>query len=595
MRRLALTAAAFFVLCGAAHAAETATEPVYDARGRIVATPLAPPEQPTRLDEDRVKAIFLANPKVRDWLERYPGRKGNRVFTVEFNREFRYWTVSVNWEKAGEIARGRVDDANGRVIEAWTGPQVAWGMARGSPGAFGGKKINSYSVWLAFCAIFLVGLVDWRRPLSLRTLDLFAILSFSVSLWFFNRGNIFASAPLAYPPLVYLIGRGVYVGFTGRSPRGRVVWPVWLMLAATVFLGGFRVGLNVRASNIVDVGYSGVIGAERIVHGQAPYGHMPMEDDLKACGPADASGVTRERIQTNGRCESANPLGDTYGPLAYLTYIPGYLAFGWTGHWDDLPAAHATVIAFDLLCILGLAFVGRRFGGPHLAAALAFAWAASPLTMYASSQNSNDAIMPAFLIWGFWLLTSSFARGVFVALAGWTKFAALIVAPMWVTYRLTVRQVAYALAGFLVATLAAFSVLLLEPDLLHAISGFWDRTVASQAGREAPFSIWDWGQYHAKGLPDLHLLQPVVQALVVACSLVFCFVPRRKTPLQLAALTGALLLGFELMLTYWIYAYIVWFFPFVVYAALAPRELREQPAVEVVGERPLEPEPIAAA
>ena len=107
------------------------------------------------------------------------------------------------------------------MTEAWTGPQVAWGMARGSPGAFGGKKLNSYPVWLAFCAVFLLGLVDWRRPLSLRTLDLVALLSFSVSLWFFNRGNIFASAPLAYPPLVYLIGRGLWIGFTGRATAGR--------------------------------------------------------------------------------------------------------------------------------------------------------------------------------------------------------------------------------------------------------------------------------------------------------------------------------------------------------------------------------------
>src|SRR5205823_10930350 len=151
--------------------------------------------------------------------------------------------------------------------------------------AFGGKKLNSYRVWLPFCAIFLLGLVDWRRPLSLRTLDLVALLSFTVSLWFFNRGNIFASAPLAYPPLVYLIGRGLWIGFTGRATRGTTRWPVWLLLAATVFVAGFRVGLNVRSSNVIDVGYSGVVGADRIVHGEAPYGHMPTEDDLRPCGP----------------------------------------------------------------------------------------------------------------------------------------------------------------------------------------------------------------------------------------------------------------------------------------------------------------------
>ena len=114
---------------------------------------------------------------------------------------------------------------------------------------------------------------------------------------------------------------------------------------------------------MIDVGYAGPIGAQRIVHGQSPYGHFPVEDDLKPCGPADREGEIRARIQTNGRCESANPNGDTYGPMSYIAYIPGYAIFGWGGQWDDLPASHFTAIAFDLLCVLGLALAGRRFGG----------------------------------------------------------------------------------------------------------------------------------------------------------------------------------------------------------------------------------------
>jgi hypothetical protein len=181
------------------------------------------------------------------------------------------------------------------------------------------------------------------------------------------------------------------------------------------------------------------------------------------------------------------------------------------------------------------------------------------------------------------LLTSSWARGGFAALAGWTKFAALIVAPMWVTYRLTREQVLRAIAGFAVATLAAFSVLLLEPNLGHALRMFWDRTISWQLSRESPFSIWDWRQYHARGIPDLHVVQRFLQALLVAGALVFAVFPVRKTPLQLAALTGVLLLGFELVLTHWSYLYIPWFFPFVAYATLAPRTMPEpvpEPAVD---------------
>jgi hypothetical protein len=62
----------------------------------------------------------------------------------------------------------------------------------------------------------------------------------------------------------------------------------------------------------------------------------------------------------------------------------------------------------------------------------------------------------------------------------------------------------------------------------------------------------------------------VLQALLVVAAVVVAFVPRRKSPLQLAALTAALLAGFELVVTYWLYTYIPWFYPFAALALLAP-------------------------
>jgi len=544
--------------------------------------PLSPPDP--RLTAAQVKRIFLDKGKVSDWLDRYEGR--SRQVDATYKKSQRLWTVQVWSGKAGEIATGKVDDTSGAVVEAWTGPQVAWKMARGGEGAFGGREINRPAVWLAFCVLFLLGLADLRRPLSLRNLDLLALLSFSVSLWFFNRGDIFTSVPLVYPPMLYLLGRMAWSAWRGRLRTGAVpVWPVWLIAAATVFAAGFRIGLNVRASNVIDVGYSGVIGAQRIVNGQSPYGHFPVELG-KACGKADSEGEIRERIQTNGRCESANPQGDTYGPVAYEAYVPGYLTLGWTGKWDDLPAAHMSSILFDLLCLLGLALVGLRFGGTRLAVTLAFAWVAYPFTQYVSSSNTNDALPPLFLIWGFWLVTSAPARGAAVALAGWTKFAPLLLAPLWASYpERRPRSTLVFAGGFVLATLVAFSLLLLEPNPLHAARVFWDRTLGWQIGRESPFSIWDWRQYRA-GLPDLHLLQRVLEGVLLVAAVAVYFVPRRKSPLQLAALTAALLLGVELVLTHWFYLYLPWFFPFAVFAVLAPAAEPVRATVRAPLERP---------
>ena len=559
MKRAALLAAVLACLVGA-WSASAAT------------SPLAP--GPPSLTEDVATAALLTYPKVARWLDRYPPKPQT---DATFDREKRTWTVNVWSGEAGEIATGTVADADGHVVEAWTGPQVAWKMARGRPGAFGGKLLTSWPVWLGLSAIFLLGLVDLRRPLSMRTLDLLVLLSFGVSLAFFNRGDVFESAALAVPPLVYLAVRTAWIGFRATARRGStaVVWPVWALAVATLFLVGFRVGLNVdNGRSVIDVGYAGVIGADRILDGQIPYGTMPVTDDLKPCGRANSDGEIRERIQANGRCESANPRGDTYGPAAYLAYVPAVLVFGWSGRWDELPAAHATSIEFDLLALAGLALVGARLGGARLAALLAFGWAAFPFTTYALMSNTNDAIAPAILVWGFWLASSPAARGATTALASWTKFASLIVVPLWLTYPSGLRRAPGLrfVAAFVGATALAFSILLLEPSLREALRAFWDRTVAFQFDRDSPFSIWDWGQYHARGIPNLASAQTVVQVCTIVLAGVAAVVPRKKGPLELAALTASLLLAFELSLTHWFYLYLPWVLPFVLLALFLPRE-----------------------
>ena len=526
-----------------------------------------------RLTKEEATRTALSVPKVASWLRRYPP---NPTTDATFDSTYRTWTVKVWSGKAGQIAQATVEDLTGRVTEAWTGPQVAWKMARGRPGAFGGKTLLKPAIWLSFCALFLIGLGDFRRPLSLRNLDLVALLSFSVSLVFFNRGEVFRSVPLVYPPLLYLLARGVWVGMRRRGPATQPMWPVWALAATAVFLAGFRIGLNLESKHgVIDVGYAGVIGAERIVHGQAPYGHMPQRQlpdrTLPDCGAKDASGDVRDHIQANGRCESANEHGDTYGPVSYAAYIPAYLLFGWSGKWDSLPAAHATSIAFDLLALLGLVLVGLRFGGGRLAAALALAWAAYPFTAYTLDANTNDAIMPALLIWGFWLASSPWARGAAVGLAGWAKFGALPLVPLWSTYPSFSRG---RLVRFVVALIAtsvvALSVLLLEPSLWPAARTFWDRTIAYQLDRHSPFSLWDWGQYHARGIPDFGFVKPLVAVLAVVVALGAAVYPRRKTPVQLAALTAAVLIAFQLPLTHWFYLYLPWFFPFVMLWLLLP-------------------------
>jgi hypothetical protein len=526
-------------------------------------------------DEQAIAAV-LADRKVAEWVARYPQKGLTKEASLD--RKTGLWSVKI-WSDlpdAGEIVDAKVQDASGAVTEAWTGPQVAWKMARGYKGAFG-RAINDPWVWLTFCVVFLVGLADFRRVVSVRNLDLLVLLSFSVSLYFFNIGHVFTAMPLAYPPIAYLLARMAWVGWRGRGSASKPIWPAWMLLAATVFLIGFRIGLNVQDSNVIDVGLAGIDGAQNIAQGEMPYGHMPT-DDGKACGPADADGYIRERIQTNGQCESANERGDTYGPVSYLAYVPAYAIVGFDGKWNGgstgwrgLPAAHLTAVVWDLIALIGMGLLGLRLGGRELGAALAFAWASYPFTQYVSNSNSNDAIMPALLVWGMVFLTSPPARGLFVALGAWTKFAALLLVPLWASYpdwRRGARDKGLYAAGFVLGTALGFWILFLEPDPLHAARVFWDRTFGWQLSRLSPFSIWDWKQY--PGYPDLHTYQTVLKVVLLVAAVAVFFVPRVKNELQLAALTAALLIGFEAVLTHWFYLYIPWFFPFVAFALLAP-------------------------
>ena len=468
--------------------------------------------------------------------------------------------VDGNWEVgwfAGrkEVALVIVDPASGHVRESWTGFQVAWKMARGYSGAFG-HKLNAPYVFLPLCALFLAGLVDWRRPRRLVNLDLVVLLAFGLSNFFFNRAEIGVSVPLQYGPLAYLFARALWIGIRGRGGGIRSAWPASWLLVAALFLLGFRVGLNMVDSGVIDVGYAGVVGADRIAHGEGLYDNFP----------ADVS------------------QGDTYGPVDYYAYVPFERIWPWSGTWNDLPAAHGAAVLFDLATFALLFLLGRRIrpgpAGNKLAATLCFGWAAYPYTAYALLSNSNDTLVAMLLVAILLVLARPAARGVFAALATFTKFAPAVLVPMLATYRPAgpvaagdppPPAVAKASSGavppatppaavtFVIAFALTTGVVLLWPALNPGLHTFYDRTIAYQAGRDSPFSIW--GQ-----IPSLEPLRVslLVGVAILACTLAFR--PRQKKLSQVAALAAALLIGLQLTMHHWFYLYIVWFYPLLLVA-----------------------------
>jgi hypothetical protein len=441
-----------------------------------------------------------------------------------------------------EVVQVVVDPNTGQILESWTGYQIAWRMARGYPGAFG-RAVNSPFIWLPLCAIFVLGLLDWRRPFRLAHLDLLVLVAgFGLSHYFFNQGNIGLSVPLAYPPLLYLLGRALWLGFRRAQGSGlRPSLPIAALAVATVCLIGGRIALNVIDSNVIDVGYSGVIGADRIGDGKTVYGNFPSDDQS----------------------------GDTYGPVAYYAYVPFEQALPWSGTWDDLPAAHAASIFFDLGTMAALFLLGRRIRrgrrGNELGVLLCFAWAACPYTAFALESNTNDALVSLTLAAALLCLTSAPARGVMIALSSLTKFAPLALGPLFATFGATEgprRRYARVVIPFAIAF--AVTVLVVSFQALQdpGLSTYWHRTIGEQGGRDSPFSIW--GQDHSLGW-----LQTVVKAAVVGLALLVAVRPRRRDHVTVAALGAAMVIGMELTVDHWFYLYIPWFLPFLLIALLA--------------------------
>ena len=176
-------------------------------------------------------------------------------------------------------------------------------------------------------------LFDFRRWLRIAHLDLLVLLCFGISEIYFNAGNIGVSVPLAYPPLVYLLARMIWIGFRGAG-------------AGTSPLGADRLARDRRRvpARLSDRAQHRGLGRDRrrLRRGDRRRPHHPRPGRSGANFPTD------------------NPFGDTYGPFNYYAYVPFELALPWSGQWDNLPAAHAAAIFFDLATVAGLFVLGRR-------------------------------------------------------------------------------------------------------------------------------------------------------------------------------------------------------------------------------------------
>jgi hypothetical protein len=554
-----------FSVLPATSSAASSAQSTLKAKTPPVGAVVSPPrDRPANAAQARgFLAIANALPKIRALRAEYPGLFGTQTELPSGHWQVTYYTPGNPSKEIGntiisgppkEIGLVVIDPRSGRVLEQWTGIQLGWQTARGMPGLLGGH-VNALYIWLPLCVLFMLPFFNFRQPFSLLHLDLLVLLSFSVSLAFLNHAHVYASVPLVYPPLIYFLARMLALVRRGSVRKEvqplRLLVPAGWLAVAVVLLIGFRIALNVTDSTVIDVGSAGPLGAQRIVHGLPLYGGWPVPHAYQ----------------------------DNYGPVMYEASIPFVQVFGYKEHsaLRSRPAPHAIAIFFDLLAVAVLFLLGRRVRGPTLGIALAYAWVTYPFTLFALENNANDALIAVLLLAA--LLAATYrsklagaARGAFAALAGLTKFAPLAAGPVLATHGLRELPPArrpYALALFLAGFLGT-AALVFIPALSHSsLHTFYERTIASTANRETPFSVW--GLYG--GLDGLQL---IVRIAAVVLGLSLAVVPRRPDVVGLAAACAAAIIAVQVADGYWFYMYILWFFPLVMVALLGRFSLQKR-------------------
>jgi hypothetical protein len=508
-----------------------------EARGANVLSNADDLAYPSLSEEEAVR-LALADERVRAELSEHGS------YSTETEYDAGEWTVQFFVEEEGvvggrptdegkEVAVVAVDDETWDVEYAWTGDQVGWHMARGEEGAYG-KQANYWYVWGPLALVFTLAFMRTDKLFSLRNLDVLALLGFLVSHGFFREGVVYEAVLLWYPPLIYLFLRTLLLGFgIGERVEKTSNLPTWLLLGLAGLAGGLVLGLNLD-SRVIDVGYAGVVGADLILQGTIPYGNMP--DDVGT--------------------------GDTYGPLNYLLYAPFVLLFGFSGQWDFLPAAHSLTVFAFVAGAVALFIAGWRLCGPKGAAALVFAWAAFPYTLYSANNNTNDLVVAAVSAVGLAAAASPLGRGASVAAGFAVKLYPLILGPLWMMHDgVRRRPIVDFVFGGLGVVLLTFWVLLIDGRPIEAATLFFEKTLAFQGARETPWTIF--GQ-----VPALGFLQQPLLAAVILLAFVVAVWPRKRTVRRLAAFSAALVIGFQLTTNYWFYPYITWFEPFVFLALL---------------------------
>jgi hypothetical protein len=415
---------------------------------------------------------------------------------------------------------------------------------------YGSSVADSAAVLALLSVAFILMSAVWPFW-RMRNLDVLMIASLALAVAFDNAGMLVRMSVVAYSSLLYLAVRCAWWALAGRASRPSVPlydhltrnWPdgqrlrtLRLVALATAVIVTL-VGLT--AYNVIDVGYAVMEGATLILHGVIPYGHIP--DVLH---------------------------GDTYPIGSYLLYVPAAALSPVHNSWDDADLTLTVAVLAALLAAVGLwRIAGRGTASAPQTAGLrtTIAWLTFPPLLVTVTTGTTDVALAAMLVGSLVLWRRPGWSAAAASGAAWFKAVPVAVLPLLLA-RLRGRDLARATAAVAVSSAIMIGVLIAlgggdgPAQMLSAMS--------FQFTRGSQHTLWTF-------VPSVPL-QQLVQAATIALLVGAVIRIRQERALaddraRIAALAGAVLIGFQISGNYWSYFYLVWVFPFLALSLLADR------------------------
>ena len=169
---------------------------------------------------------------------------------------------------------------------------------------------------------------------------------------------------------------------------------------------------------------------------------------------------------------------------------------------------------------LALFIAGWRLSGSKVAAALTFAWAAFPYTLYAANNNTNDIVVAAIAAIGLAAASSPLGRGATIVAGFSVKLYPIILAPLWMMHDGVARRrpIVDFVVGGVGVLLLTFWVLVMDGRPIEAARLFYEKTIAFQGTRESPWTIFSQ-------VPEVGFLQQPLLAGVILLAFVVAVWP----------------------------------------------------------------------